>query len=63
MALLSWADLSYVLPVTSVGFVLSAIAGHLILNEYVSGWRWLGTVFIVVGAALVSPTSPGTPKS
>ena len=27
MALLSWADLSYVLPVTSVGYVLAALVG------------------------------------
>lgn len=28
MTLLSWADLSYVLPVTSVGYVLVALAGR-----------------------------------
>ena len=28
MALLSWADLSYVLPVTSIGYVLVALAGR-----------------------------------
>ena len=28
MALLSWADLSYVLPVTSIGYVLVALAGQ-----------------------------------
>ena len=33
MALLSWADLSYVLPVTSVGYVLVALIGKLLLNE------------------------------
>src|SRR5215471_8464766 len=33
MALLSWADLSYVLPVTSVGYVLVAIIGRVFLHE------------------------------
>jgi uncharacterized membrane protein len=33
MTLLSWADLSYVLPVTSIGYVLSALAGKLFLHE------------------------------
>ncbi len=33
MALLSWADLSYVLPVTSVGYVLVALIGKVLLNE------------------------------
>ena len=28
MTLLSWADLSYVLPVTSIGYVLTALAGQ-----------------------------------
>ncbi len=28
MALLSWADLSYVLPVTSIGYVLVALVGQ-----------------------------------
>src|SRR4051812_18205399 len=36
MLLLSWADLSYVLPVTSVGYVLAAVAGRLFLNEQIS---------------------------
>jgi len=42
MALLSWADLSYVLPVTSVGYVLAALAGRLFLSEQVSPARWAG---------------------
>src|SRR5258707_13688962 len=32
MALLSWADLSYVLPVTSVGYEVVALLGKLLLN-------------------------------
>ena len=36
MALLSWADLSYVLPVTSVGYVLVALAGRLLLHEQIT---------------------------
>src|SRR5438105_11103476 len=40
MALLSWADLSYVLPVTSIGYVLVAIVGRMLLNEEISVKRW-----------------------
>ena len=29
MALLSWADLSYVLPVTSIGYALAAVMGRM----------------------------------
>jgi drug/metabolite transporter (DMT)-like permease len=63
MALLSLADLSYVLPVTAVGYIIAAIMGKTILNEVVSGQRWLGTVLIFAGAALVSSTAPSTTES
>ena len=58
MALLSWADLSYVLPVTSVGYVLVALAGRLLLNEQISMQRWAGILLIMAGVALVSGGAP-----
>jgi drug/metabolite transporter (DMT)-like permease len=60
MALLSWADLSYVLPVTSIGYVLVALAGKVLLHEEISGKRWAGILLIVAGVALVSGSSPQT---
>ncbi len=64
MALLSWADLSYVLPVTSVGYALVAIAGRVFLHEQISGKRWVGISLIMAGVALVSGgTSPQTTKA
>jgi drug/metabolite transporter (DMT)-like permease len=61
MALLSWADLSYVLPVTSVNYVLVALAGRLLLGEQISARRWTGIGLIMAGVALVSAaTSPQT---
>lgn len=53
MALLSWADLSYVLPVTSIGYAASVVLGWVFLNEQVSPSRWAGTVLIVIGTVLV----------
>jgi drug/metabolite transporter (DMT)-like permease len=53
MALLSWADLSYVLPVTSLGYVASALLGRFLLHETVTPTRWAGTLFIVAGTILV----------
>jgi drug/metabolite transporter (DMT)-like permease len=53
MALLSWADLSYVLPVTSLGYVASALLGRFLLHEVVSPQRWAGTLLIVAGTILV----------
>jgi drug/metabolite transporter (DMT)-like permease len=58
MALMSWADLSYILPVTSIGYVLSAFAGKLFLAEQISGRRWAGTLLIVAGMSIVGLTQP-----
>jgi|SRR6266540_1678439 len=60
MALMSWADLSYVLPITSVGYVLSALVGKYFLSEHISNRRWLGTLLIMAGTLLVSLTVPRT---
>lgn len=60
MALLSLADLSYVLPVTAIGYVIAAFMGKTFLHEAVSGQRWLGTVFIFIGALLVGSTAHST---
>ena len=57
MALLSWADLSYVLPVTSVGYVLVALAGKVLLHENITGPRWAGIGLIMAGVALVGAYS------
>ena len=60
MALLSWADLSYVLPVTSVAYALAAVVGRLFLHEQVSLVRWAGITLIMLGVMLVGRTSPRT---
>lgn len=60
MTLLSWADLSYVLPITSIGYVLNAIMGWLFLGEHISAARWTGTLLIVAGTALVGSTAVRT---
>ncbi len=57
MALLSWADLSYVLPVTSIGYVASVLLGRIFLDEQVSLARWGGTILIVIGTVLVGRSS------
>ena len=60
MALLGWADLTYVVPVTSVGFVLNAVMGAVFLDEIITPLRWLGTLCIVGGTVLVGRTAPKT---
>jgi drug/metabolite transporter (DMT)-like permease len=56
MSLLSVADLSYVLPVTAAGYVISTFLGWVVLHEEVSLTRWIGSILISVGAALVVST-------
>lgn len=60
LSLLSWADLTYVLPVTSVSYVLTAMVGALFLKEHVSAARWLGVSLIVTGVLVVGSTRPRT---
>ena len=60
MVLLSLADLSFVLPVTAVGYVLAALLGKVVLHEVVTTQRWMGTILIFAGAALVSSTTQKT---
>jgi drug/metabolite transporter (DMT)-like permease len=60
MTLLSWADLSYVMPITSLGYVLAALAGRVFLNEQVTWQRWGGIGLIMFGVLLVSRTKPLT---
>src|SRR5580693_10361581 len=62
MTLLSWADLSYVLPMTSIGYVASAVLGKVFFGEQVTWQRWLGTAFIVVGIVFVGLTAANTTK-
>ena len=63
MFLLSWADLSYVLPVTAFGYVLNALLGRLFLGEHVTPERWAGTLLIVGGIILVGLGNPHTGES
>jgi drug/metabolite transporter (DMT)-like permease len=60
MALLSWADLSYVLPMTSIAYVLVALVGRFLLHEQVSPARWVGVTLIMAGVTLVGHTAPRT---
>jgi uncharacterized membrane protein len=55
--ILSWADLSYVLPVTSIGYVLTALMGKIFLHEEISVGHWTGILLIVVGVGMVDRTA------
>lgn len=54
LASLSWADLSYIMPATTFGYVLTALLAHFMLGERVSLTRWLGIVMISVGVGFIA---------
>jgi drug/metabolite transporter (DMT)-like permease len=60
LSMFSWADLSYVLPVTASAYVFTAILGKFFLLERISMARWAGVVLISFGVLLVSETPPWT---
>jgi len=60
--LLGEADLSYVLPITAVGYVLNAAIAAVFMHEVVSAQRWAGTLLIVAGAGLTAFTPPASTK-
>ncbi len=54
MNALSWADLTYVLPATSLGYVLLALVAKFALHEQVSPLRWVGIALITGGVGFVA---------
>jgi drug/metabolite transporter (DMT)-like permease len=61
MMTLSWADLTYVLPATSVGYVLLALIAKFLLHEHVSPTRWIGILLISTGVAFATSGPASTP--
>lgn len=51
---LSFADLSYVLPATALGYVLVTVIARFAFHENVSMWRWLGVLLISCGVGWVT---------
>ena len=56
LALLSRADLSFVLPVTASAYVFIAIAGHFLLGDRIRWEQWVGIVVITLGVILAEET-------
>jgi drug/metabolite transporter (DMT)-like permease len=54
MTALSWADLTYVLPATSLGYVFLALIAKFFLHEQVSPLRWIGIALISAGVGFVT---------
>jgi len=60
---LSWADLTYVLPATALGYVLVALLSQFLLDERVTTTRWLGILLVTAGVGFVAGGPSYTPQS
>jgi drug/metabolite transporter (DMT)-like permease len=56
LTLLSRADVSKILPLTAVDYIVVAILAQVVLGELVTPGRWAGIGLIVAGVYLVSRT-------
>lgn len=54
LASLSWADLTFVLPATSIGNVIVALLACFWMHEHISPLRWLGIVLITAAVGFVA---------
>ncbi len=63
MTALSWADLTYVLPATSLGYVLLALVARFVLHEHITVMRWLGIMLISAGVGFVAGGPASTPQN
>ncbi|MBI1760612.1 MAG: bacteriohopanetetrol glucosamine biosynthesis glycosyltransferase HpnI [Acidobacteria bacterium] len=57
ISLLSYADLSFVVPLTAVSYITNTLGGRFFLHERISRERWLGTLLVAGGVALISLSS------
>jgi drug/metabolite transporter (DMT)-like permease len=54
LAVLSWADVSVVVPATALSYVAAAGGAKYLLHEQVAPLRWAGVLLVCIGVALVS---------
>ena len=54
LALLSWADVSVVVPATALSYVAGALGAKFLLHEEVAPVRWAGVLLVCLGVALIS---------
>src|SRR5215475_7310287 len=62
LILMSKSDITFLWPLTALSFVFSTLAAILFLHERVSAIRWVGVVFIMIGAACISYSEHTQPK-
>jgi len=53
LALLSWANVSLVVPATAASYAVGAMGAQFLLGEHVNRRRWIGVIIVCIGVALV----------
>jgi len=53
LGVMSKEDVSFVYPLLSIGYILTAIFAIIFLNEYVSLLRWGGIAMIFIGSFFI----------
>lgn len=53
LALLSWENVSFVIPATALSYAAGALGAKYLLGERVSRLRWAGVLLVCFGVALV----------
>lgn len=54
LSALSFADLTYVLPATSVSYIAMALLARFFLHEQISPIRWAGILLISLGVGFIA---------
>lgn len=60
MSAVSWADYSYVMPASALGYATQTLLAIMVLHEAVTLKRWIGVFVICFGVMLVGQTKPNT---
>jgi ceramide glucosyltransferase len=58
ISLLSYADLSFVVPLTAVGYITNTVGARFFLKERISKARWAGTLLVAFGVVIISLDKP-----
>lgn len=53
LALLSWANVSLVVPATASSYIVGAMGAQFLLGERVDKMRWVGVLIVCIGVAFV----------
>lgn len=53
ISVLAWAEMSFIVPATSVVYVVTVLGARFFLKEQIDKLRWAGTFLVCMGVVLV----------